>query len=45
MNFFLIMIAPPLVLILSVFFLFLWGAKGKERVKGEEGKAVTHVTK
>lgn len=36
MNFFLLMIAPPLVLILSIVFLFLWGAKGKERYQGDE---------
>jgi hypothetical protein len=33
MNFFLIMVAPPLILVLSVVFLFSWGAIGKDNVK------------
>ncbi|WP_399201172.1 cytochrome bd oxidase small subunit CydS [Sutcliffiella deserti] len=30
MDYFLIMIAPVLVIVLAVFLLFLWGAIGKE---------------
>jgi hypothetical protein len=30
MEFFLIMIAPPLIVVFSLALLFLWGAKGKE---------------
>jgi hypothetical protein len=33
MSFFLIMIAPPLILVLSVAFLFIWGAVEKDNVK------------
>jgi hypothetical protein len=33
MNFFLIMIAPPLILVISVVLLFVWGAKGKEKIR------------
>jgi hypothetical protein len=33
MNFFLIMIAPPLILVLSVAFMFIWGAMGKENLR------------
>jgi hypothetical protein len=30
MQFFLIMIAPPLIVLVSLAVLFFWGAKGKE---------------
>ncbi|GAA0361179.1 cytochrome bd oxidase small subunit CydS [Bacillus horti] len=40
MDFFLIMIAPPLVLFFSVALLFIWGAYGKEKV-GKEGEEST----
>ncbi|CAG9622658.1 cytochrome bd oxidase small subunit CydS [Sutcliffiella rhizosphaerae] len=33
MEHFLIMYASPLIIVVSVFFLFLWGAKGKEKYK------------
>jgi hypothetical protein len=32
MEHFLIMIAPELVVVLAVVVLFIWGAKGKERI-------------
>ncbi|WP_405083518.1 cytochrome bd oxidase small subunit CydS [Paenibacillus psychroresistens] len=32
MEHFLIMIAPELVVVLSVAILFIWGARGKERI-------------
>jgi hypothetical protein len=32
MEHFLIMIAPELVVVLAVAVLFIWGAKGKERI-------------
>jgi hypothetical protein len=33
MDFFLIMIAPPLIVVASVVYLFYWGAKGSETIK------------
>jgi hypothetical protein len=32
MEHFLIMIAPELIVVLAVAVLFIWGAKGKERI-------------
>jgi hypothetical protein len=32
MDFFLMMLAPEIVVVLAVAILFIWGAKGKERI-------------